>query len=38
METLAPSLSTIRHPLLVKREVRKIGLVLITADKALRWL
>jgi F-type H+-transporting ATPase subunit gamma len=35
METLAPSLSTIRHPLLVKREVRKIGLVLITADKGL---
>jgi len=35
METLAPSLSTIRHPLLVKREVNKIGLVLITADKGL---
>jgi F-type H+-transporting ATPase subunit gamma len=35
METLAPSLSTIRHPLLVKREVTKIGLVLITADKGL---
>jgi F-type H+-transporting ATPase subunit gamma len=35
METLAPSLSTIRHPLLVKREVKKIGLVLITADKGL---
>jgi len=35
METLAPSLSTIRHPLLVKRQVNKIGLVLITADKGL---
>jgi len=35
METLAPSLSSIRHPLLVKREVHKIGLVLITADKGL---
>ncbi|NWG03236.1 MAG: ATP synthase F1 subunit gamma [Syntrophaceae bacterium] len=35
METLAPSLSTIRHPLLVKREVNKIGLVLLTADKGL---
>ena len=35
METLAPSLSTIRHPLLIKREVKKIGLVLITADKGL---
>ena len=35
METLAPSLSTIRHPLLVKREVTKVGLVLVTADKGL---
>jgi F-type H+-transporting ATPase subunit gamma len=35
METLAPSLSSIRHPLLVKRQVNKIGLVLITADKGL---
>jgi F-type H+-transporting ATPase subunit gamma len=35
METLAPSLSSIRHPLLVKREVRNIGLVLITSDKGL---
>jgi F-type H+-transporting ATPase subunit gamma len=35
METLAPSLSTIRHPLLIKRQVNKIGLVLITADKGL---
>lgn len=35
MESLAPSLGTIRHPLLVKREVRSIGLVLITSDKGL---
>ena len=35
METLAPSLSNIRHPLLIKRQVNKIGLVLITADKGL---
>ncbi len=35
METLAPSLSNIRHPLLIKRHVNKIGLVLITADKGL---
>ena len=35
METLAPSLSTIRHPLLIKRHVHRIGLVLITADKGL---
>jgi F-type H+-transporting ATPase subunit gamma len=35
MGTLAPSLTSIRHPLLVKREVRNIGLVLITSDKGL---
>ncbi len=35
METLAPSLASVRHPLLVKREVRKIGLVVISADKGL---
>ncbi len=35
METLAPSLTSIRHPLLVKREVKNIGLVLITSDKGL---
>ena len=35
METLAPSLTSIRHPLLVNREVRNIGLVLITSDKGL---
>ena len=35
METLAPSLTSIRHPLLVKREVKSIGLVLITSDKGL---
>jgi len=35
METLAPSLSSIRHHLLVKRQLNKIGLVLITADKGL---
>jgi F-type H+-transporting ATPase subunit gamma len=35
METLAPSLTSIRHPLLVKRDVRSIGLVLITSDKGL---
>jgi F-type H+-transporting ATPase subunit gamma len=35
METLAPSLSSIRHPLLIQRPVNKIGLVLITADKGL---
>ncbi|HSB06347.1 MAG TPA: ATP synthase F1 subunit gamma [Thermodesulfobacteriota bacterium] len=35
METLAPSLTSIRHPLLIKREVRSIGLVLITSDKGL---
>jgi F-type H+-transporting ATPase subunit gamma len=35
METLSPSLGSIRHPLLVKREVRNIGLVVITSDKGL---
>ena len=35
MGTLAPSLTSIRHPLLVKREVRNIGLVLIASDKGL---
>ncbi len=35
METLSPSLTSIRHPLLVKREVRNIGLVVITSDKGL---
>ncbi len=35
METLAPSLGSIRHPLLVKRPVNHIGLVLITSDKGL---
>jgi F-type H+-transporting ATPase subunit gamma len=35
METLAPSLTSIRHPLLIKREVKNIGLVLITSDKGL---
>ena len=35
MEILAPSLSTIQHPLLVKRPVKTIGLVLITSDKGL---
>jgi F-type H+-transporting ATPase subunit gamma len=35
METLAPSLTTVRHPLLVKREVKRIGLVVITSDKGL---
>jgi len=35
METLAPSLTSIRHPLLAKREVKNIGLVLITSDKGL---
>ena len=35
MGTLAPSLTSIRHPLLVKREVKSIGLVLITSDKGL---
>jgi F-type H+-transporting ATPase subunit gamma len=35
METLAPSLSSVRHPLLVKREVKRVGLVVITSDKGL---
>ena len=35
MENLAPSLPKIDHPLLAKREVRRIGLVLITSDKGL---
>jgi F-type H+-transporting ATPase subunit gamma len=35
METLAPSLSSVRHPLLIKREVKRIGLVVITSDKGL---
>ncbi len=35
MESLAPSLPRLDHPLLVKREVKKIGLVLITSDKGL---
>jgi F-type H+-transporting ATPase subunit gamma len=35
METLSPSLGSIRHPLLVKREIRNIGLVVITSDKGL---
>ncbi|MCX8118407.1 MAG: ATP synthase F1 subunit gamma [Desulfobacterota bacterium] len=35
MQSLAPSLPRIDHPLLVKREVKRIGLVLITSDKGL---
>lgn len=35
MEGLAPFLPRIDHPLLVKREVKRIGLVLITSDKGL---
>ena len=35
MEILGPSLPKIDHPLLAKREVKRIGLVLITADKGL---
>lgn len=35
MESLAPCLPRVDHPLLVKREVKKIGLVLITSDKGL---
>lgn len=35
MESLAPSLPRIDHPLLVKREVKRIGLLLITSDKGL---
>ncbi|MBM4350980.1 MAG: ATP synthase F1 subunit gamma, partial [Deltaproteobacteria bacterium] len=35
MESLAPSLPRIDHPLLVKREVKRIGLVLISSDKGL---
>ncbi len=35
MESLAPCLPRLDHPLLVKRDVKKIGLVLITADKGL---
>lgn len=35
MESLAPSLPRIDHPLLVKREAKRIGLVLITSDKGL---
>jgi F-type H+-transporting ATPase subunit gamma len=35
MESLAPSLPRVDHPLLVKREVKRIGLVLITSDKGL---
>lgn len=35
MESLSPSLPRIDHPLLIKREVKRIGLVLITSDKGL---
>jgi F-type H+-transporting ATPase subunit gamma len=35
MESLVPCLPRVDHPLLVKREVKKIGLVLITSDKGL---
>jgi F-type H+-transporting ATPase subunit gamma len=35
METLAPSLPRIEHPLLAKREPRRIAVVLITSDKGL---
>ena len=35
MESLAPSLPQIEHPLLAKRESRRIALVLITSDKGL---
>jgi F-type H+-transporting ATPase subunit gamma len=35
MESLAPSLPQIEHPLLAKREPRRIALVLITSDKGL---
>lgn len=35
MESLAPSLPRIDHPLLIKREVKRIGLLLITSDKGL---
>jgi len=35
IETIAPSLTSISHPLLVKREVKNIGLVVITSDKGL---
>lgn len=35
MESLAPCLPRVDHPLLVKREVKKIGLALITSDKGL---
>lgn len=35
MESLAPSLPRVDHPLLVRREIKRIGLVLITSDKGL---
>jgi len=35
MESLAPCLPRVDHPLLVKREVKSIGLTLITSDKGL---
>lgn len=35
MESLAPFLPRIDHPLLIKREVKRIGLLLITSDKGL---
>lgn len=35
MESLAPSLPRIDHPLLAKREPRRIAVVLITSDKGL---
>lgn len=35
MESLSPSLPRIDHPLLIKREVKRIGLILITSDKGL---
>jgi F-type H+-transporting ATPase subunit gamma len=35
METLAPSLPQVEHPLLAKRDPRRIAVVLITSDKGL---
>jgi len=35
MESLAPCLPRLDHPLLMKREVKRIGLALITSDKGL---
>jgi F-type H+-transporting ATPase subunit gamma len=35
MESLAPSLPQIEHPLVAKREPHRIGVVLITSDKGL---